>query len=380
MQNRSTAARWILVILCAGALWASLVAADTAPPTQISAKAGKSVVAAIDVDPQTAEPSIQPRLYTRNVAWWPYATGPHYGDVDVKGASDFPDDVLLTHVGSFRIGQGLAIPAELTGTISGLANGGFQYFLIQMRADAINAEWPQTLAELGATVLGRTPANGFFVRADQLGFERLSASPIIQFIEPYHPAYKIHPSVGRVAKSTPEQAASPIFELEVTLWPGEPAAATADRLRQAGATIQRVVGLQEYGETIEVTAHAAMIPEIAKLESVVLITESAPMVMHGARGALFMQSPTAAVGDYPYWRAGIDGDGQVVAAADSGLSVDAADHSDTAGNSGWSAAGAGGACATLATYGGCNNPNNGADPSGPINCHRKIVCYRWGVG
>ena len=31
MQIRSAAARWMLVILCAGALWASLVAADTAP-------------------------------------------------------------------------------------------------------------------------------------------------------------------------------------------------------------------------------------------------------------------------------------------------------------------------------------------------------------
>lgn len=380
MQTRSATARWILVILCAGALWASSVAADTAPTTPISANSGKVVLAATDVDPLTAEPTFKPRLYARNVAWWPFASGPHYGDVDLRGASDFPDDVLLTHVGSFRIGQGLAIPAELTGSLSGLASGRHQYFLIQMRADSINSEWPQTLASMGAAVVGRTPENGAVVRADRAAFDRLSASPLLQFIEPYHPAYKIHPTVGRVAQATPEEAASPIFKLQVTLWPGEPAAPTADLLRQLGATVTRVVGLQEYGETIEIAAHAALIPEIAKLESVVLVTEFAPALMNGYYGALYMQSPNAGIGDYPYWKAGIDGDGQVVAAADSGLSVDAADHSDTAAVSGWSANGTGGGCAVLATYAGCNNPNNGADPTGPTNCHRKIVCYRYGVG
>ena len=340
MQTRSTTARWILVILCAGALWASLAVADTTPQAPLSANPGKVVVAATDVDPQTAEPSYKPRLYARNVAWWPFTTGPHYGNVDVRG-EDLPDDVLLTHVGSFRIGQGLAIPAELTGSLSGIATGKQQYFLIQMRGDSINSEWLQTLASMGATVVGRTPANGAFVRADRAAFELLSASPLIQFIEPYHPAYKIHPSVGHVAQSTPEEAASPLFRLQVTLWPGEPAAATADLLRQLGATVTRVTGLQEHGETIDVSAHAALIPEIAKLESVVLVTEFAPMLMNGGRGALFMQSTDAGIGDFPYWKAGIDGDGQVVAAADSGMAVDAADHSDTAASSGWSANGAG---------------------------------------
>ncbi len=380
MQIRSAAARWMLVILCAGALWASLVAADTAPQTPLTANPGKALQAATTgVDPLTAEPTVKPRLYARNVAWWPYATGPHYGDVQVDGP-DFPDDVLLTHVGSFRIGQALAIPADLTGSLSGLALGRAQYFLIQMRADSVNSEWPQTLASMGAAVMGRTPANGVFVRADRAAYDRLAASPLIQYIEPYHPAYKIHPSVGRVAQATPEEAASPLFKLQVTLWPGELASATVDELTRLGATVTRVVGLQEYGETIEASAHAALIPAIAKLESVVLVTESAPQLMHGYYGALYMQSTDAGIGDYPYWKAGIDGDGQVVAAADSGLSVDAADHSDTAAVSGWSANGAGGACATLATYAGCNNPNNGADPTGPVNCHRKIVCYRWGVG
>ena len=315
MQIRSAAARWILVILCAGALWASLVAADTAPQTPISANSGKVALAATDVDPQTAEPTFKPRLYTRNVAWWPYTTGPHYGDLDLRGG-DLPDDVLLTHVGSFRIGQGLAIPAELTGSLAGLATGKHQYFLIQMRADSINSEWPQTLASMGAVVVGRTPSNGAFVRADRAAFDMLSGSPLIQFIEPYHPAYKIHPTVGRVAQTTPEEAASPIFQLQVTLWPGEPAAATADLLSRLGATVKGVTGLQEYGETIEASAHAALIPEIARLESVVLITESAPLHVFGARGALFMQSEDGGIGDYPYWKAGIDGDGQIVAVLD----------------------------------------------------------------
>ena len=136
-------------------------------------------------------------------------------------------------------------------------------------------------------------------------------------------------------------------------------------------------GLPEYGETIEVIAHAALIPEIARLESVVLITEFAPALVMGERGAYFMQN--TGFFTFPYWRAGIDGDGQIVAVQDTGLSVDAADHSDSASDSGWSAAGTNGGCATLSAFPGCNNPNNGTDPSAG-NCHRKIVCYRWPAG
>jgi hypothetical protein len=64
---------------------------------------------------------------------------------------------------------------------------------------------------------------------------------------------------------------------------------------------------------------------------------------------------------YPYWRTGIDGDGQVVAVQDTGLSVDAADHSDTASSSDWFAPGTSGRCATLAAFPSCDNPNDGAD-------------------
>ena len=371
--------RWIFVIVCFGALSASMVAAQIAPvPPATAGRAQATALATRDTAGQTVEPTFKPRAYPRNIAWWPFTTGPHYGDVEVRG-DDLPDDVLLTHVGSFRIGQGLAIPAELTGSLAGLAAGRPQHFLIQMRAELVNAEWPKMLAALGAAVMGRTPVNGVVVRADRAAFDRLSSSPLVQFIEPYHPAYKIHPSVGHVDQATPEEAASPLFRLELTLWPDEPADATADLLRRLGATVFNVTGLTEHGETIEISAHAATILEIARLESVVLITEFAPAMVMGRNGALVMQSPDGGIGDYPYWKAGIDGDGQVVAIQDTGMSVDAADHADTASDSGWRAAGTSGNCATLASFPGCSNPNNGADPSAG-NCHRKIVCYRWPVG
>ena len=214
--------KWFLIVtLCAATLSTSLATAQTAPQR---------------LAPTGQPPAREPRVYPRHVAWWPFTTGPYYGDVEVRHG-DLPEDVLLTHVGSFRIGQGLAIPDELTGSLAGIAAGRSQHFLLQMRADLVNADWPARLAALGATVMGRTPVNGAVVRADRAAFERLAGSPLIWFIEPYHPAYKIHPSVGHLAQATPEEAASPLFRLQVTLWPGEPAAATADRLRQLGAPV-----------------------------------------------------------------------------------------------------------------------------------------------
>ncbi|MBP7146104.1 MAG: S8 family serine peptidase [Acidobacteria bacterium] len=302
---------------------------------------------------------IQHVTYKRNVAWWPFTTGPHYGDIPRDYG--LQDDVIVTPVGSFRTGEALAIPQELTGTLAGLAEGRKQYFLVQLRESDLNSpDWPQVLASYGAEVMEQNPVNSLVLRLDQAAYSALSASPMVRFIEPYHPAYRIMPSIGRMPQATPEQAVSPIFNLRVTLFPGEPLEPVVEALAKMGASVTRTMPAAVDGARakIELTAAAPLIPMIAHLEPVVAINETSVTNLY-VYGSIYFQSETGSP-DFVYWKAQLDGDGQIISVTDTGLSVNSSDHADTAANSGWTSAGNGTTCATT------------------VANHRKLVCYTTG--
>ncbi|MDH3284337.1 MAG: hypothetical protein OEQ13_06315, partial [Acidobacteriota bacterium] len=88
-------------------------------------------------------------------------------------------------------------------------------------------------------------------------------------------------------------------------------------------------------------------------------------------GAAVQQSDVSLL-DFPYWRAGIDGDGVTITISDSGASADAGDLSDTRADSGWVSDGS----ATSMGAANCANltgPEDGT--TGQNNDHRKIACY-----
>ncbi|MDQ7007713.1 MAG: hypothetical protein Q9Q40_10800 [Acidobacteriota bacterium] len=338
MHERSAALKWMMIILCIGALsLSSVVATSTTPspsPKQVTAR---------------EEGPNQPTLFPRTVAWWPYTSGPHYGDLPLASMRD--NNVLRTAVGSFRIGEDLALPADLTGNLSGLATGAKQYFLAQLRPSALAQPFAETLASQGAEIVGQVPVNGLILRMDQAAYGLVSSSPLLQFLEPYHPAYRIAPTVGTAWATTPEKAASPIFDLQINLFPGEALQPVVQRLTQLGATVTSAT-MGSRG-VVKVQANASLIPQIARIEAISSIADDAPVFLH-SDSALNHQSRTADLGDFTYWIVGLDGDGQRIHVTDSGLSVDAADFADTSADSGWTG---GTGCHVLAD-------------------HRKVICYR----
>lgn len=371
MHDRKSTLRWMFTILCTGVLSLSFLMAGSHPVPAVP----QPLTSDQSVTTSGGEPTFLTKLYPRSVAWWPYTTGPFYGNVSMRSTSD--TDVIYTPVGSFRIGQGLPIPAELTATVA-LAKGGKQYYLAQLRPSGVVPEWRQILASLGAEIMEENPVNSMVLRMDRAVFDQVSSAAFIQYLEPYHPAYRIHPSIGRMPQATPEEAASPLFNLHLTLFPGESAAATAEVVKGLGATITNVYENREAWPWLDCVAHAGLIPQIARIESVLMITENSPNKLDGSRGSLYLQSQSALRGDFPYWKAGIDGGGvddnmdgtyeippQIVHVTDTGMSVDAGDFAHTRAASGWTADGSGGLCATMSA-----------------SFPRKVVCYRtvaaWG--
>jgi hypothetical protein len=348
MQDRSTPARWLKVIACAGILAAAPLfawsATDTTPPE--STEVSYRTAAGGDGTQQTP---LRPQLFERTVAWWPYVSGPYYGDLPRDEFND--EDAVHTVVGSFKIGQSLPIPSELTGSLDAIALGRSQYFMVKLRGED-PGQSRDVLVSLGARVMEEFGVNGLILRLDPAAYDMVASSPAITWIEPYHPAFRIHPSIGRVPQLTVQAAASPMFRLSLDLFPGEPLEPTAELVRQIGGTV--LDGHRPPSGTGEliVEINASLIPQLAQIESVALITEDMPVFPMGD-GALFVQSENGSIGDFPYWRAGVDGSNEIIHVQDSGLSVDAGDFTHRRSSSGWSS---GAACKV-------------------VDGHRKIRCY-----
>ncbi len=354
MHDRTVSPRWMNVILLVGIVAAALTPAAAGPTSALNER---DVASATPGNGVANQPTINPTTFRRNVVWWPFANGPYYGEA--PNAYARPSNLLVTPVGSFLTGQPLGLPSRLMTGLDRIHTGGAQYFLVQMRQEALNQPgWEQALLSTGAQIVSHEPVNGLILRLDSRAYGLVSSSPDIQFIEPYHAGYKLSPNIGTTPQLSPEAAASPLFNLSLTLFPGEPAAPLVDALSKMGLTPAAVFEPENGpgSAVIQLTGVTAdKIVGLALLEPVEIVNETATPVLHGGRGSLYLQTTpgSGAFGDFTYWKVGLQGDGQIIQVTDSGLSVDAGDMTDQRTNSGWTGAG--------------NNV---------LADHRKIVAYK----
>src|SRR5262245_19885046 len=146
-----------------------------------------------------SEPLKRPRVFKREVAFWPFAEGPFYGDVgeEMRAGSD----VLQLTVGSFDTrGRGLTMPMSLTIPDGDALAGQSRYFLIQFKASATDpASLPiamKSLTDAGVSLMEYVPNNGYIAKVDMTSLPLLRASSWLQYVKPYQPGYKINPLIG----------------------------------------------------------------------------------------------------------------------------------------------------------------------------------------
>ncbi|MCP3981019.1 MAG: S8 family serine peptidase [bacterium] len=306
--------------------------------------------------PRPAAPDAVER-YARGTYVWPYDRGPHYGHVaphEKRSAG-----TLHTRVGSFRLtGNGLDLPTELTGSTEGKSSG---HVIVQLDPDAMAGgafdELRSTVGEASGSIVRALPVAAFVVRIEFVALPRLSAIPGVLAVEPYHPALKLNPAIGRVPLIDPAQAVSDIYRLELRLFPGEDARPVATEVEALGGSVRSV-----WPDTIVADVGRARLAELARIEAVEWIAERLPAVPAAEETTTTVQTGRWNAGATPYHDAGVDGGGgglaapQVMMFLDTGIQLDAADLADTR-----TSAGVPG-----------NDPSN-ADPSGD---HRKIVRYQ----
>ena len=270
-----------LVVLPVLAAWAAK------PETVVNSKTTEQGFAVKEKGDGLEPTSKRAQLYPRSNYVWPYATGPVYGDVDAAQRNDA--GVLHTRVGSFDLRRGMpAFPAELRGT-NRLGQVPVQYFLLQVDpvafGDGSFDRIRESITSQGGAIVEQMPVGGFVARLTAGAFDAIQAVPGVLALEPYHPAFKLSPMVGRVPMVDPVRAISDVYRLEAMVFQGEDATAVASQLARVGAN---VVGVN--GDVITFEIHRTKLAQAASIEAISVVNEALPMLVKGEESSSTVQS------------------------------------------------------------------------------------------
>ncbi len=286
---------------------------------------------------QSAQPRAPvPQRYERTTYRWPYASGPYYGDVNA--AERRSSGTLHTPVGSFLIAfEPLSIPAELR-VENNLDTRGRQYFYVQLDSNPANAgtipDLLQAIEGRGGSIVRKVPIGAVLARLTPEALEAVRALPGLLAVEPYHPAFKLSPMIGRTPLPDPVAAISSRYRLVVRIFEGEGRQAMAAAIVQAGFEI-----LRSYGDTFWVAGDRDRLGALALIEGIDRIDEHVGTERTGEETTATIQVGAILGGAgstaRPYHAAGLTGNGGSPPAShrlmviDDGIELDAADLSDT---------------------------------------------------
>jgi hypothetical protein len=358
MQIRILAGFKRLLMACAIASLIIAPAGAAAPKSKGEPASGTAQpvgkVAAQADDRATAS---EPILYARTNYSWPFASGPFYSTVDADSWSSA--GMLHTAVGSFDLTRGMPnFPVELRAA-NKLSKSASQYFVMQVAPEAFaNGAFDamkSTIVAEGGSIVAEMPVAAFIVRMTPGAHNAIKDSGSLLALQPYQPALKLSPEIGRIPLLDAAKAASSVYSLKVQLFPGEDVQVVAASLTSMGL---RVKGT--YSDTIIVDADRGKLAAIAAIDPVYMIEEILPVFLMSEETTTTVQAGKWNNGAAPYTDAGIDGGGlnkssqaddQILAILDNGIQIDAGDLSNT-------------------------STDPGLDLSGnPIAGHRKVAFY-----
>ncbi len=169
-----------------------------------------------------------------------------------------------------------AIAEALRASLDGPPRRKGSYFIAQLREEAIRgkttAQVRRILGDLGVQVIEFIPNNAYLLRVPPRSRGRLHSSPHFQYVDAYHPAFKIDPRTGIQALLSPERAARADLDLIVRLHPGEESGEVEEEILGLGGTItERQAFRDRIILGVRVDKHSIF--PIARLEEVARILE-----------------------------------------------------------------------------------------------------------
>jgi hypothetical protein len=174
----------------------------------------------------------------------------------------------------------------------------------------IQPEWKSALASAGATVRSYLPDNALLVELPAARRGAVQALPHVAWTGEYRPDLKIQPLLAGLARQHPDLP----VPVTVQTFAPEDAAGVADHLLAAGASDLRATPAKRWG-LVRAVLPAAAAAELAALPEVQWIEHhEPPRILNDAARAADRLNVEAVQVEH-----GLDGTGQIVAIADTGL-------------------------------------------------------------
>ncbi|MCB1049404.1 MAG: S8 family serine peptidase [Acidobacteria bacterium] len=215
---------------------------------------------------------------------------------------------LLTYPIDVRLGEPSIDPALREETS---AFRPFQIFLVHSRAhfsQTLKAE----LAGQGVKFLGYIPDQAWLVQVPR-GLQ--ISRPEIDYFQPYHPAYKIHPAL---------LGAGPLPLLSIRLHADQDPGPVNNFLSQTGALVQSWIDLLGIQRVEVVGATSEWVQAVARLPEVAWIAPVPRREDRNDRSRWIIQSyddPNNVTMDTPVYDAGIHGEGEIVGVIDGRMDI-----------------------------------------------------------
>ncbi len=186
----------------------------------------------------------------------------------------------------------------------------------------ITAAWQSTLTARGLSTLLYVPTDALVVRGSAAAMSSLRSLPYVDYVGPYEGAWKASPALA---------ASTGVQDVRIVVMPGEPAGALEAWLARAGVppritdpAAPGLVGAFGSGDFQWVRARvpSALLPNLAALPEVQYIDPVLPVVVQDYPTDWILQTNVS--GNTRYWAANLNGSGQVIGIADTGLDYDGA--------------------------------------------------------
>ncbi len=212
-----------------------------------------------------------------------------------------------------------AVPKAMEFSLVGAGSTEENYWIVQF-VGPVKPEWVDKVQVFGGKVGDYVPDNAFLVKMTLGVKDQVSHLEFVRWVGPYQPAYKINPILmgvrGKHAPNALRNAtvseemskSTPIGNLRVLLHKADDAAAVRQEVENLGGTV-----ISTEKNVLRVSLDANKIVALAGLPNVQWIE---PYVVP----KLFNDVAAGIIGVQPVWNDhGLDGDGQIVAVADTGL-------------------------------------------------------------
>jgi hypothetical protein len=183
----------------------------------------------------------------------------------------------------------------------------------------IKAGWKQAVESLGLRVVRYVPQDAFVARGPASAFERMVGLPAVDWSGPYAPGWKFPRGTLGVGVSDVRIVVFPDrYPETIAAWLGHRGVPRTS----ASASDPGLIGTFGSGDFRWVRARvpANLIASLAALPDVEFIDPVREVHAWNAETAWIIQSN--ATGNYRYWNLGLDGRGQIVGTADTGLDYD----------------------------------------------------------